>query len=375
MIVGVAVVLGIRLYLVQSAVLQLPADAPLLVPAVPPAPASSVSTHPSTSAVPDASTSLGVAPFEPSDAEGIRAEAMYACAAEGYARRPADLTGAIAAFQEVARETRGMEYSLIAQQQVREIMALRDSSIQSARVALRQQVDVLVVDKRFDDAIALVEQFRGSYANETDAMRRKMANRLKVQKQSWRSQQEQHRQKSMNSLIMLLLSNDVPLATQVLSDMISNKAFSASAAGWGEVLNILKKVAELDRQIMKSFVPQQGKTIDVQLTKGTRRVTIAVVQGNQVVCREMLAVGRGGAMSRIVIKVADLSARERLQRMGSDALPEVALAKGIMAFQSRAYDHAQKYFAMTHPLLAEALRRRLNGDVSVDLGPLVLGEE
>jgi hypothetical protein len=54
--------------------------------------------------------------------------------------------------------------------------------------------------------------------------------------------------------------------------------------------------------------------------------------------------------------------RERLLRMGSDELPEVALAKGIMAFQSRAYSHAEKYFAMTQPFLSEMLLGRLRGD-------------
>jgi len=45
----------------------------------------------------------------------------------------------------------------------------------------------------------------------------------------------------------------------------------------------------------------------------------------------------------------------------------VALAKGIMAFQSRAYTHAEKYFSMTHPLLAEELLSRLRGDDSDEI--------
>ncbi len=373
--IGVAVALAIRLYLVQASFLQVPVDAPLPVPEVLPAPASSVSTNLITSGAHETPTSLGVAaPIGPSKAEVARAEELYAVAATGYAQRPDDLTGAIVAFQAVARETVGMKYALMARQQVREIMALRDTSIQSVKVALRRQTDVLVADERFDDAIALVDQHRGSYTNETADMRRKMATRLKKQKQSWRSEQEQHRQKSRDSLLMGLLSNDVPLAMQVLSDMISDKAFSASAAEWGEVQNILKKVAGIDRQIMKSFIPQQGMTIDVQLTKGTRRLTVGVVRGARVSCTQALSVG-SGAIRSISINVADLSARERLRRMGSDALPEVALAKGIMAFQSRAYDHAKKYFAMTHPLLAKALLRRLNGTVNVDLERLALDGE
>ncbi len=77
----------------------------------------------------------------------------------------------------------------------------------------------------------------------------------------------------------------------------------------------------------------------------------------------MLSVGRGG-ISTINIGVEDLSDYERLQRMGDDSQYEVALVKGIMAFQSQAYSHAEKYFGMTHPLLKKQLLMKLRGEGS-----------
>ena len=50
-----------------------------------------------------------------------------------------------------------------------------------------------------------------------------------------------------------------------------------------------------------------------------------------------------------------LSMRERLGRMGPDTDPGVALAKGIMALRSKAYSHADGYFARTGPALSKRL--------------------
>jgi len=101
--------------------------------------------------------------------------------------------------------------------------------------------------------------------------------------------------------------------------------------------------------------------VEVQLTTGPRTLIIGLVKGDKVECRQMLSVGRG-ATSTILIGACDLSARERLLRMGSDAQPEVALVKGIMAFQSKAYAYAERYLGLTHPLLAEQLLLRLHGN-------------
>ena len=160
---------------------------------------------------------------------------------------------------------------------------------------------------------------------------------------------------------MVILSDDMSLAMQMISEMMEDSAFRGELSALRQARDVLAAASEMDRRVLESFEAQRGETVDVQLKTGSRTLTIGVVRGEQVECRQILSVGRG-AMSTILVGISDLSMRERLLRMGSDELPEVALAKGIMAFQSRAYSHAEKYFAMTQPFLSEMLLGRLRGD-------------
>jgi eukaryotic-like serine/threonine-protein kinase len=371
--VAVAIAVGIRLYMFQSAdpVARIPSPQP--TPA--PAPIPQVVTNTLDIATPDA----GHVPLASSDIgaeDDDRGRDMYDFAQAWYADNPDDLAGAIAQFETVARETRGTKYSLMARSEIRALATLRTDAIRRAGDLLLQQVKALTKEGNFDEAIRIVNGYRGRYAGELEGFRRELRGRLLKEQVQWRAQQQrtadalhEHRQKSEDALTMAILSDDLPLAMQMVTDMTTDPAFGSSVAALEEARGVLAEASEIDRRIMNSFAAQRGETIDVQLTTGAKQLTIGAMRGESVECRQMLSVGRG-AMSTILITISDLSTREQLSRMGADELHEVALAKGIMAFQSRAYSHAEKYFAMTHPLLSEQLLRRLQGDTG-DSAPAV----
>ncbi|MBT3193413.1 MAG: serine/threonine protein kinase [Victivallales bacterium] len=304
---------------------------------------------------------------EPAE-EDDEARDMYEFAAAAYAENPADLDGAISQFEAVARETQGTKYTLMAQNHIREILALRTEAVREVSQSLRRQAEGLADNQQFDKAIRLVVSYDGPYATDIVEMRRRILKRLEDARQAWRDRQQQiaeeleaHHQKSKDSLVMVILSDDMSLAMQMISEMMEDSAFRGELSALRQARDVLAAASEMDRRVLESFEAQRGETVDVQLKTGSRTLTIGVVRGEQVECRQMLSVGRG-AMSTILVGISDLSMRERLLRMGSDELPEVALAKGIMAFQSRAYSHAEKYFAMTQPFLSEMLLGRLRGD-------------
>ena len=355
--VAVAIAIALRLYMLQS---QEP-DPPVVLP---PKVVTNVVTvterRPPKSNVPPKSN----IPDEADD----QAREMYEFAEAWHQEHPSDLDGSIAQFEAVRRETRGTKYTLMAQERIRELSEQRAEAVRDAVVALRQEMEPLIEDGKFDEAMQLVGRYDGAYAAETTDMRRKALLRIKAAKDAWAEEQrqaaaelEQHRQGCTDELTMAILSDDLPAAVELVAEMLQDEAFADQVEILGETHDVLTKASEIDERIMESFRGQRGDTIDVQLMTGTRSLTIGAVVGDRVSCRQMLSVGRG-AMSTIQIGVADLSPRERLQRMGPDELPEVELAKGIMAFQSRAYTHAEKYFGMTHPLLADQLLARLHGE-------------
>jgi IS1 family transposase len=171
---------------------------------------------------------------------------------------------------------------------------------------------------------------------------------------------DEFRRKRTEALVMAVLADDLPLAEDVVEEMLVSDAFAAQRSVLEEVQRVTDAAGKIDDRIMASFSAQRGDTIDLELSQGVRRLKVGMVIGDNVQCYQELDVGRSGA-SLLMVGVDDLSTRERLARMGPDSLPEVALAKGIMAFRARAYTHAETYFGLTNPFLAKHLLARLQG--------------
>ena len=353
--IAVAIAVALRLYLLRSE--------PGVVPFLPP-PAVVTNIVTVTESGPEPALAL---PSELLQKEDDHARDMYAFAEEWQMAHPEDLAGSIAQFEAVKRETRGTKYTLMAQNKIRELSDLREEAMRAAVDGLRRETQPLVAEGRFDEAMRIVARYDGQFADETIDMRKKAIVRLNAEKDAWVAERrreaeeiEQHRQARIDELTMAILSDDLSLAIEHVADMLQDTAFAEQMPVLRETHDVLVNATGINDRIMDSFRAQRGETIDVQLTSGTRTLTIGAVVGDKVSCRHMLSVGRG-AMSTIYVGVGDLSQREQLLRMGPDELPEVTLVKGIMAFQSRAYTHAEKYFGMTHPFLSAQLLNRLRG--------------
>ena len=301
------------------------------------------------------------------DSENLRAGEMYDYAVTWFEEHSDDLSAAIDQFKTVVEETRGTKYSLMAQQEIRRLEQLQSEALNEVIADMHKRIKPLVAANEFDKAILIVHKYNGPYMEETAEKRRQVISVLIKKKKKWKEERrrkagvlELERQRCIDSLIMAILSDDLDLATLKISDMEANEAFADVTDELNEVRKVLDKALNINEKIIKSFESQYGETIDVYLERGMRTLTIRGVSGDYIECRQTLSVGHG-AVSTINISVDDLSDYERLRRMGDDSQYDVALVKGIMAFQSNAYSHAEKYFNMTHPLLAKYLLARLRG--------------
>jgi hypothetical protein len=301
------------------------------------------------------------------DSENLRAGEMYDFAMTWYTEHREDLSAAIEQFKTVVKETRGTKYSLMAQQEIRRLEQLQTDKLSVAIADIQRKLKPLVANNEFDKAIRLVRKYDGPYAEETMKKRHQIVSVLIKNKEKWEEKQHRkaslrkiERQRCIDSLVMAVLSDDLDLAVQKISDMEEKQVFAEERGELRDVHKVLVKASKINEKILQSFKSQYGETIDVYLEKGMRTLTIRGISGDCIECRQMLAVGHG-AVSTINISVDDLSDYERLRRMGDDTQYDVALVKGIMAFQSNAYSHAEKYFNMTHPLLAGYLLARMRG--------------
>jgi len=375
-VLAVALAVALKMYIQQSEVdLVAEYTAPKVVTNI--VHESEVDLSEEDSVVKDSRDVADCPPFESIDMENVRAKEMYDFAEAWQTEHSKEFTEAIEQFSSVVEETRGTKYSLMAQQKIRKLQSQKNDAIQAVIVALNSKVKSLVGDHEYKKAIALILRYDGSYAAETSKKRRELAKVLEKKGRSWDQVQRQklgedslERQRRIDALVMAVLSDDLNLSMQLTSEMIDNRVFSSARDDMQSVFIVLKKASGMNEKIIESFASQYGETLDVYLVRGMRTLKIGSVSGDRVECRQMINVGYGG-VSTIKIGIENLSDYERLQRMGDDSQYEVALVKGIMAFQSHAYSHAEKYFNMTHPFLKKYLLMKLSGESLVSERPLV----
>jgi serine/threonine-protein kinase len=124
----------------------------------------------------------------------------------------------------------------------------------------------------------------------------------------------------------------------------------------GTVKGLLESAATIDQRIIDSLKAEIGREISVQLTNGVKKLTIVSVKDGKVSGQQVVRTGGSLITVPLTFEARDLSQREKIVRMGSEeSKPDVALIKGLMAWNAKSYPQARKFFAFTHPLLADRL--------------------
>jgi len=304
---------------------------------------------------------------ETGDGKDQREKEMYDFAVRWHSEHSSDIDASIEQFKAVVKDTRGTKYSLMAQQEIRKLMQQKIEKEHADIADLRVRIQPLIENHKFDNAISQVRHYHGIRLQNTDEKLKQIIFIINKKKGNWIASEHKkatilklERRRYIDSLVMAILSDDLGLAVEMIADMKKSDAFYAVRDKLKSVGDVIEKAANIDENILKSFEGQYGETIDVYLNKGMRRLTIRSVDGGRIECRQSLSVGHG-AVSTINITVDDLSDYEKMRRMGDDSDYEVALVKGITAFQSGAYSYADKYFVKTHPLLSKYLLDKIRG--------------
>jgi len=325
-------------------------------PALPPVPAP---VPPSVPEVRD--TEPDVAPARDEDAVERRAREMYEHAARFERENPGDTAGALALFQRVLDETRGTRYSLMAQTALNRVNAVRAGELRDALERLTAEAEALAESGDTRGAIELARTYSGPYAEDTRRERGALVTRLSLEAQAAeRAKRERGESVEVAKTHTLaaaaghIIGQDLASALEAVEQALDGFAEVAADADWRSLRAVLAEAARIDRRILDSFSGQAGQTITVEFTTGPRQVMIEAVEDGRVRCRQVINPDRM-IHSTITFGPDQLALRERLQRMGADSDPEVALAKGMLALDAEAFDHAVRFFEQTHPLLGARL--------------------
>ncbi len=282
-----------------------------------------------------------------------RAAEMFEFANRWWQQNPTQYQEAIDRFEKVGRDTQGSKYSLMAMDAVRSVKQARETALRAVMAQLKATADQLVAQKRYREAALLYETYSGDLAPETKR------DRL-VEAQHWREQDSKEnqalktRERAARDAFGTVLDEaatagtagrlaeclDKLTAAEGREDLRPVLAELAPVAAWA------RKANAMDQKIANSFAVQSNQEVTVQFLTGPKTLVISRVEGNTIQADQKVFVGEGvaAATAKIRFSLDDLAPRERIQRMGADSEPDVALYKGCLAAQAKSYPDARTFF-------------------------------
>lgn len=262
-------------------------------------------------------------------------------------------------YRKVARETTGTKYSHMAEDDIRRLESEFQARIKTILDDVRQAADKLARDGHFAEAAAIVEQYNGPMATETAERRRELASEYRQRSSVLAEQQRQATlarearfKVFLDQFAVQVVAGQLGAAQELVAKAQLDQEMADYALRFSEIRTIIDGACAVNERIVESFRPQIGRELPIQLNQGVLMLTVTGIEDRQIKCRQNLPAG--GSVG-FIFQVEDLATQEKLLRMGADTQPEVALGKGVMAIQAKAYAKAAEYFTKTGPLLSGPL--------------------
>ncbi len=270
-----------------------------------------------------------------------------------------DIDEAIRKYQKVVDQTRGTKYALMAEDRIRDLAEKQSRKIKTVMGRLDKASEEYIRKRSYGEAASVYTQYSGEYADETKKMRLAKARKLKEKARALVEHQKRIREQKIALAHTLLkqaafkIANEgIEAAAEVLDKGVEEENLVQYEERLAEIQRIFDEALEIDNRILESFTRQEGQAVSVSLQDGNANVVILNVADDKVYCRQRLDVG---ASRRISFGVEDLSAKEKVNRMGQSDEPSVCLVKGVMALRMGSFEHARRFLKQVHPLLSEKL--------------------
>lgn len=300
-----------------------------------------------------------------------RAQASFESALAWIAAHPDEHEGAISRLNDALDVAEGTIVEEDIREQIRAIEQLQSVSVTIAQVMdqLEAAAKPLIAAGRFEDAAILYETYVGEKSAETKQLRLETAATVREDGLAAEAAAvskvdlaEREFGALMEKAAKSLVSGDMLQAVVDISDSIEKGGIAGKADELSSLKKLLTDAAGVDARILESFRKQRGQTVRVELTSGSASLTILDVDGGLITCKRRISSSVASASRAMSIRISDLATREKLVRMGSDTLPEVALVKGLMAIRSKAFSYAEKYLAGVPAPLRDALLSVMKGE-------------
>lgn len=295
---------------------------------------------------------------------GIVAAEKFRTAETWAANNPGKYDEAISHFTGVAQETAGTRYAALAEAEAQKLREAKQAKLMEVFRGLRRATADFVAQEEFGKAADVLENYSGTMAEETRRQRLLMANGLRKRQRNADTVRpdpallaEARMQGLCDQVVVELVDSGAAAAEKVLTEGATTKHVASRQGELRDIGRVLAGVRATERSILKTFGDAVGSELTVDTVMGHRTITIQSVREDSVVGTETVPGGR--RTREVSFGLADLSAREKLMRLGTGESPSSSLVRGLMALRSKAYSHARRYFGKSDCVLTERLLLRV----------------
>lgn len=272
-------------------------------------------------------------------------------AAEGAAR--------LRAVSAAHSSTRGGRMAIHEAQRIEE--RLKAAEVRGAWDRLRAQAAELGAKGEFSAAEELLRTYSGARAAETLATRQAAADAYRLR--ALNAKRELDKREGavaaqvdilLNTVAHLSIAGRLSDAAELLREALLRDPGPTQSQRLRAVAGTIGGAINIDQRILSTFSEQKGQVVTVDTNSGRKQFVAMGIRDGKIWCQSK-ALGLTGLRVEIDLDPRDLTPRERLRRMLPDSAPDVALTKGLIAFNSGMRAAAEQYFSHTGEHLAPRL--------------------
>ncbi|MDI6773887.1 MAG: serine/threonine-protein kinase [Verrucomicrobiota bacterium] len=280
-----------------------------------------------------------------------QAEQLFASADAWAAAHHDRYDEALARFRQILPQLKGTACETAAGQRIAALE--QGKEISNVLAALREEAASFAAREQFHAAATLFQNYSGRFAAETESERKKAVAEYH-DRETRRLASVGDFDGLLDKIAAAVVAKGLPAARDAAAQALLEPRPDSLQRALAAVKSVLEDACAIDKRVLASFQAQVGREIVVDLADGRAVLEVLRVENGQVVCRE--AGGGASAKDRVIAAPArDLAMHERLRRMGPNTLPEVALAKGMLALEHGAAAKAREYLEKTDASLAPRL--------------------
>ncbi len=295
-------------------------------------------------------------------AKEVSAREMFEFAEKWAASNPGRYDEACERFKSVASQTKGTKYSLMADDKASEIDRAKND--ECSKIFGRLALDAAKLESAGDliGAAKIYTDYKGTLAGSTEARRTEAADKLMARHDKLISEKKVMKDKAdriyhgmVKEVAAVVLQKGAGNALVLLSSNANKAEFTDYMTQISEMKQLLHDASRIDDDVLQSFADQAGADVQIETTTGSKKMTIKEVIGGKIIAEQKKKSGAAEYSSTCSLALGDIALKERLIRMGDEAKPHVALAKGLLLFSNKQTEEAKKCFAATGVLLSKPI--------------------